>query len=112
MIQNRANHSVIEDARVMLKLRKSAVEINAAATREHATNKLLYAAQVTLPPGSAGPWRVDVRVTSSGTSVETDGDLRVSPAPSAAVAYWPYFAVVPVVVGLFALNRWLKSGRR
>jgi hypothetical protein len=112
MVQNAGNHSVIEDARVALKLQKGAVEINALATREQATNKLLYAAQVNLPPGLDGDWRLSVHVATSEVRAEAEGILRVSPAPAAVVAYWPYFAVVPLVVALFALNRWLKLTRR
>jgi hypothetical protein len=112
LVQDAVSHSMVEDARVTLKIGRSAVEINAPASHEQAINKLLYAAQVNLPPGLTGDWRLNVKVATPDASVETDGDLRVSPNAPPAVTYWPYFAAVPLVMGLFALNRWLKSTRR
>jgi hypothetical protein len=111
MVQNVSNHSIVEDARVMLKLQRGGTRIETAAAREQASNKLLYAAHLNLLPDSEGDWRLTVQVSSPETAASAEGALHVSPRPPALVAYWPYFAVVPLAIVLFALNRWLKATR-
>lgn len=75
------------------------------ATRANAQNKLLHAANVIVP--SAGQVAVAVRIDDSGPVI-TKLDAR-PPLPPAA-AYWPYLAIPPLAIGLFAVNR--RSQRR
>ena len=114
MLERAADRSTVSDAKVMVHVvRRQAngiVEVTAPATHALATNKLLYAANVTLR--SAGQWRVTVDVTTKDSSVSTAGDVTVLPAEPPAVAHWPYFALVPLMVLLFAANQWLKSKRQ
>jgi hypothetical protein len=72
----------------------------------HGPNKLLYTAIVELPCAGKIPI-----IIKSG-EFEVTGEIEVEPQTPPLVAYWPYFAVVPVIVALFALNQWLKSKRR
>ncbi len=113
MVEKDADRTTLLDAHVMLRLRRTAsgsiVEVAAPATHEHATNKLLYAASVSLP--SAGVWQMTVDVREKGDSASASGDLHVLPAEPPVKEHWPLFAVVPLMVLLFALNQWLKSRR-
>ncbi len=113
MVEKAADQSTLLDAHVMLRLKKtesgSIVEVAAPATHEHATNKLLYAASVTLP--SAGVWQLTVEVRDKVNSASASGDLHVIPAEPPVKEHWPLFAVVPLMILLFALNQWLKSRR-
>lgn len=113
MLENAADRSTILDAHVMLRLRKTEsgniVEVAAPASHEHATNKLLYAASVTLP--SPGVWQITVDVRKNGDSASASSDLHVLPAELPVKEHWPLFAVVPVMILLFVLNQWLKSRR-
>jgi hypothetical protein len=72
----------------------------------HGTNRLMYTAVVQLP--RAGKMPITIRVGA----LQVSGEIQVEPEPSPVIAYWPYFALVPLAVALFALNQWLKSKRR
>jgi hypothetical protein len=113
LVQDASNHMAILDALVMLRLHPAGGgnEINVIATHAQATNKLLYAYRVIFPSDSSGDWRLTVRVETTTASAETEGTLRAAPPTPAVVAYWPYFALVPLMIALFALNQWLKSKR-
>ena len=114
MVQNASDQSTVLDATVQVQLQKSEegkiVEIVAPATHARATNKLLYAAEVTVP--SAGRWRMDARVSVKDSDVDASGDIEILPPQPPLAAHWPYFMLVPLIVILFAVNQWLKSKRR
>lgn len=74
-------------------------------THDAANNKLLFAATATLPtPGN-------LPISVSHGSARISGELAVTEPTPAVITYWPYFAVVPVAIGLFVLNRYLKRRR-
>jgi len=114
MVQRAADRSPVQDASVNLHLKKSdpenVVEIVVPATHAKATNKLLYASNVSLP--SAGTWRTDIEVKTDGTTTSVSGQLTVLPPQAPAENYWGYFALVPFVILLFVFNRWLKRRQR
>lgn len=111
MVQKEADRSPVLDAAVSVRLKKSSAanitEIVAPATHSRATNKLLYAAHITLP--SAGEWELSVDVKQQAASAVASGEIAVAPQQAPETAYWPYFAIVPLFVVLFILNRWLRS---
>ena len=111
MVQKASDLTTVLDAKVNVRLKRSAggsiVEVVAPATHAHATNKLLYAAHVTVP--SAGEWQMSVEVNRANVTATASGGIQVLEAQEPAKTYWPYFAMVPVVVLLFVLNRWLKK---
>jgi len=113
MVEKTGDQSTVLDADVKLRLKKteagSIVEIVVPATHGHATNKLLYAASLTLP--STGMWRMTVDVREKGEEASAAGDLDVLPAEPPLMAHWPLFAVVPLMILFFLLNQWLKSRR-
>jgi hypothetical protein len=110
MLQRANDHGTVLDASVMLRLKKSSTgtitEVVAPATHARATNKLLYAAHVTLP--SAGKWQVSVEVKQGNATASVSGAMSVLPQEAPATTYWPYFVMVPLFVLLFILNRWLR----
>jgi hypothetical protein len=111
MLQNASDDKTVLDAAVILRLKKSSAgtitEVVAPATHVKATNKLLYAAHVTLP--SAGEWQLSVDIKQGNTTASVSGAISVLPQEAPAVTYWPYFVMVPLFVLLFILNRWLRS---
>jgi hypothetical protein len=77
------------------------------ATREQASNKLLYAALLKLD--AAGNWRLNVAVSRSSDSASFDCVLPVT-IPSAGLSgLWPYLAFPPIAIAAFALNQKLRK---
>ena len=110
MLQKANDQSTVLDAHVVIRLKKSArgtiTEVVAPATHGRATNKLLYAAQVTLP--SAGQWQLTIDMKQGTAAASVSSQMNVLPQQPPTVTYWPYFAMVPVFVLFFVLNRWLR----
>lgn len=111
LVQRRAGDRAVLDAEVEIVLSgpPPAAPIEVRATRENATNELLYAAAVELP--AAGPWRLRVTVEHERETVEVSGELEVAPPAPPLVALWPYLVLPPAVVALFALREWLTHRR-
>jgi hypothetical protein len=76
-----------------------------AATRGQASNKLLYAALVRLD--AAGDWQLQAFVQRGGDAVNIACRLPVSPPPRKLAGLYPYLVLPPLMVALFAVNRWL-----
>jgi hypothetical protein len=111
MVQRAADNEVVLDAAVALQLTKSGeADIRGEATHSLATNKLLYS--ISLSPPTPGMWRVEVHVRGAVGDASTAGSIRLLETESAVWNYWPYFAVVPVFVCLFIMNRYLKKSAR
>ncbi|HEY1216663.1 MAG TPA: FixH family protein, partial [Bryobacteraceae bacterium] len=111
MVQDGQDNSPVLDANVSIQLSKTDEQtIDAKATTSQAKNKLLYASAVEFP--NPGRWRLGVRVGRGGTGGEAAGEISVLPEEAPVIAYWLYFAMVPLGVTLFALNQWLKQKRR
>lgn len=107
LLETAGGNEPILDAAVSLALRHRDTQVTAAATHAEATNKLLYAALPDL--SESGQWQVTVAIERAGIHLEARGTIEVLPGPPAILFYWPYFLVVPLVIGLFALNQWLKK---
>ena len=106
LLQTANDQNPLLNARVELRIGDSPVR----ATHEHATNKLLYAAPVNLT--RPGKQRLQINVEWNGNAAQFEGDLDVARAAPSWIAYWPYFALVPVAILFFVLNQWLKNKRR
>ncbi len=98
------------DATVGLDLSQPGARLSMKATHAQAANKLLYAALPQLP--KPGNWTAAVSVTRGDSRAEVMGTVNVIFGPPALVSYWPYFAIVPCLIGLFVLNQILKSRTR
>jgi hypothetical protein len=114
MLQKRDDKFTVLDAKVKLHLTHTTPdgisEVFVPATHAKATNKLLYASQVNLT--AEGAWKLICTVDSKFGNAEVAANLNVLPPEPRILAYWPYFAVVPLIIGLFALNQWLKAKRK
>jgi hypothetical protein len=107
LVQRGTDEEPVLDAQVTMML--SAVNgaiISAAATHEQATNKLLYAALLNLP--APGTWQLQVAVRRAPESASVSCELRAAPPSPPLLAYWPYLALPPVVIGLFVVHQWLS----
>ena len=114
MVQRTGDKSTVLDANVKLHLTHKTSdgisEIFVPATHAKATNKLLYASPVNLT--AEGPWKLVATVDSKAGNAEVAANVNAMPAEPRIFAYWPYFAVVPLVIILFATNQWLKAKRK
>lgn len=111
MVQRLNDRSEELDCNVMLHLSKPGErDIRVAATRAQATNKILYAAHPVLQ--KAGNWNLTLEIKARGDAARVNGAITVLPQLPPLIAYWPYFAVLPAAVALFALNQWLKRRRK
>jgi hypothetical protein len=110
LVQTRDGSEAVLDADVRLELRSSTNDgatVRAAATREQATNKLLYAATVNVP--STGSWQLHVAVRRGDDRAEVTCQLAVAAPLPRLLAHWPYLAFPPATVLIFALHQWLRS---
>jgi hypothetical protein len=105
LVQNASDHSPILDARVDIRMAHNLTP----ATHQHATNKLLYAAPIDI--FHAGRHSIQVNVSRNGEGASISGEIDVSPPAPPWISYWQYFALVPTLIFLFALNQLLKSQR-
>jgi hypothetical protein len=80
------------------------------ATREQASNKLLYAAPVALD--APGNWRLHVIVSRGTDTARFDCLLPVALSSGKLIGLLPYLLLPPLVVGAFALNQWLRRQSR
>src|SRR5260370_10063002 len=82
LLQNRDGLEPVLDAKVSLILRDddSSFELPVRPTRKQATNKLLYAAPVTL--SKPGKWHIVVTVLENASETHTAGILEVAASPA------------------------------
>ncbi len=114
MVQKSVDKSSILDADVKLHFTHASpdgiMEVFAPATHANATNKLLYASRVNIP--TQGIWKLTATVVSKLGTAEVAGEISVMPPQSTMLRYWPYFALVPLIILLFAVNQSLKRKRK
>jgi len=76
------------------------------ATRDQASNKLLYAAPLKL--NAPGDWRLHVFVSRGSARARFDCLLSVTQTSAKAPGLWLCLAFPPIVVLAFAMNQWLR----
>jgi len=76
------------------------------ATREKASNKLLYAAAMNL--NSKGDWRLHVYVSRGTDNAQFDCLIPVTQASSNASGLWSYLLIPPIAIAAFAMNQKLR----
>jgi len=112
LVQERASGSPLLDAQVTLELTPpdgAAPPRRVEATHAAATNKLLHAARVDLD--RPGAWTVRVSVHHGTDTVEVRGMLPVVAPASTLADIWPYLALPPLAVALYALRARLVRRR-
>ncbi|HUL51346.1 MAG TPA: hypothetical protein VLU94_02050 [Candidatus Nitrosotalea sp.] len=77
------------------------------ATREQASNKLLYAAPVELD--APGDWKVHMLISRGTDTARFDCLVPVTMRSSKLSGMWPYLSLPLLAVSAFALNQWLRS---
>ncbi len=77
------------------------------ATRASASNRLLYGLPVVLH--APGIWRVHASVRSGAESAVASCSLPVDIASPRFANLWFCLALPPCIIGLFALNQWLRK---
>jgi len=112
MVQNRRDNSTVMNATVLLHLKKTQssgeiMRLTSIATHGKATNKLLYAASVSIP--ATGTWQLDADVSSDGRNGIASGQLQVLPPQPPMENYWPYVDMVPLLGIAFIINRKLRA---
>jgi hypothetical protein len=109
MVQDRKSRTVILDATVVLSIEPqtgTAGGPEILASSRLATNKLLKAAVINFP--SAGSWLLRVGVRRGPQKVEVSTYLHVAPPLPRVAAIWPYLALPPFAILLFAANQALR----
>ncbi len=112
LIQRKSDGGAVLDAEVELQLAgpAPATPFAVRASRGAAANALLYAAPVEL--GAAGVWSLRVSVQHQREKITLAAELPVAEPPPRLLALWPYLALPPAAVSLFALREWLVRRRR
>jgi hypothetical protein len=77
-----------------------------AARRDQASNKLLYAIPVNWP--RAGCWKLEALVQQGPDSAKVCCELPVGLPTRRLTRLLPYLALPLLLVGLFAINQWLR----
>jgi hypothetical protein len=79
-----------------------------AATRDQASNKLLYAA--TLKLNATEGKRLHVYVVRGAENARFECPLLVTKTTPKSALLWPYLAFPPIVIMAFWMNQWLRRG--
>jgi len=77
------------------------------ATREQASNKLLYAARVQL--NAPGDWQLHLLVSRATDTARFDCLIPVTLRPEKLADMWPYLSLPPLAIAAFAVNQWLRK---
>ena len=77
------------------------------ATRQQASNKLLYASLVEFD--AIGEWRMQAFIKRGGESVKIAGSIPVASPPRGLVKLLPFLLLPPLMVALFAVNQGLRG---
>jgi hypothetical protein len=76
------------------------------ATRNRATNKLLYATTVNLP--TTGIWQMSVRVRRGSAEAQVSCALPVVVSTASFANAWPFVAAPLLIIGIFTCHQCLK----
>ena len=108
LVQERATGETVLDAEVTLSLEGPGGVARSVPAVRHARNRLFYGATVTLAPGA---WTATIRVHRGVAAGEARASFDVGEAPRPA-GTWPYLAIPPLAVVVYAANRGLRSRER
>jgi len=109
LVQDPASGDAVLDAAVEVVLTSPERGPVLRANAEPGRNRLLHEAIVALP--APGTWRLDVVVRRGDASGTVSTVLPVEPPASRVLSIWPFLAVPPLAVALFALRGRLRRRR-
>ena len=110
LVQDRADGSPILDGLVNLRLASPSGRgdadqvIEARATHDVATNKLLYAAWIDV---GAGHWGLHVVVQRGDEISSANLPLAIAPPTMRLTEYWPHLLLPPIAILVFVLHQCL-----
>jgi hypothetical protein len=112
VLVQRADGSPVLDAEVGVELTSldGGTTIARNATHAAASNKLMYVAVADMP--APGAWRLDVTVRSTAARGVLSTTIPVGAPTPRVRALWPYLALPPVGMLVFALHQRLAARRR
>ena len=84
-----------------------ATVVTIPATREQASNKLVYAAPIQF--GVVGNWRLQALVTCGKEAANVACDIPVGSPPRRLAGLLPFLAMPPLLVTQFAMNQRLRK---
>jgi hypothetical protein len=82
-------------------------QFTVAATREQASNKLLYAAPIKF--STAGNWRMSAVIARGNDAVKIACAIPVGSPPRRLTGLLPYLALPPLMIALFTINQCLRK---
>ena len=110
LLQDSTTEEPILDATVNLMLRHPDSEpMLVEATRESATNRLLYAALLDLP--HEGTWTIDVLAMAGEVEGRLHAVIEAGPPLPRLLSLWTWLVIPAIVFVLFILNQWLTRTR-
>jgi hypothetical protein len=109
LVQGRGDGAPILDGLVKLRAACGDRVIEATATHDAATNKLLYATWIDV---AAGEWALRVVVERGDESSRIDLPLSVVPASIRLAGYWPHLLLPPLAIVVFVLHQTLVDPGR
>ena len=112
MIQDADGGRPILEAEVTVQLQEQGTDrspIITQATRQNATNKLLYAALVNLP--APGLWELQVTAQYQAQRANVTGMVTAVPPRPTLCSWWLYAALLSVTIGSVALHQWHRRHR-
>jgi len=112
MIQDEDGGRPILEAEVTVQLQEQGTgrsPIITQATRQNATNKLLYAALVNLP--APGLWELQVTAQYQAQVANVTCMVTAVPSRSTLRSWWLYAALLSVTIGSVALHQWHRRHR-
>lgn len=80
------------------------------ALKGHSQNQMLYSAIIPITSSGKGLLRLSIESAQARGTIELPIDA--APAPPPALAYFPYIAIGPGLIGLFALRRYILRARQ
>jgi hypothetical protein len=112
MIQDEDGGRPILEAEVTVQLQEQGTDrspIITQATRQNATNKLLYATLVNLP--APGLWELQVTAQYQAQVANVTCMVTAVPPRSTLRSWWLYAALLSVTIGSVALHQWHRRHR-
>lgn len=109
MVQNGDDETPILDATVSMLLEHEETSVSSIlveATREAATNQLLYSAKLELP--EAGQWSVETSVMIKGQVSRATFDFDAAAPLPPILDMWAWFLLPAMALLLMAMNQWLQ----
>lgn len=103
LIQDAATGDAILDAAIDLTAEGPTGTVHTTATRTNATNRMLYAALLTLP--ALGEWSFTAGMTRAGHAETISFSIPVAPALPPWQTYWPWFSVPMIGIWLFVAHQ-------